>query len=125
MRVRSAGSDMLLEDELGFEDPAEVAVRAVKAVLRTKSRKSPHRSPQAPRLACTIPPICLIPLCRKRPFATQRPGRRQTSPAVCRIPCRILCLANVARGLGTAGAVDAGRRYIVIYYYSIVLYYSR
>ena len=36
---------------------------------------------------------------------------------------RILCLANVARGLGTAGAVDAGRRYIVVYYYSIVLYY--
>ena len=38
---------------------------------------------------------------------------------------RILCLANVARGLGTAGAVDAGRRYIVVYCYSIVLYYSR
>ena len=33
-----------------YEDPAEVAVRAVKAVLRTKSRKSPHRSPQAPLL---------------------------------------------------------------------------
>ena len=64
-------------------------------------------------------------MCRKRSFATHRHGRRQRRPAVCRIPCRILCLANVARGLGTAGAVDAGRRYIAVYYYSIVLYYSR
>ena len=38
-----------------------------------------------------------IRMYRKRPFATHRPGRRQTSPAVCRIPCRILCVADVER----------------------------
>ena len=38
-----------------------------------------------------------IRLCRKRPFATH--GRRPlpTSAAVCRIPCLILCLADVER----------------------------
>ena len=37
-------------------------------------------------------------LCRKRPFATHRSERRQTSPKVCRIPCLILCLGNVSGG---------------------------
>ena len=39
---------------------------------------------------------------RKRPFATQRPGRRQTRTSVCRIPCRILCLADVEPNLTLA-----------------------
>ena len=34
--------------------------------------------------------------CRKRPFATHGRGRLQTRAAVCRIPCLILCLADVA-----------------------------
>ena len=38
-----------------------------------------------------------IRMCRKRPFATGGRGRLQTSPAVCRIPCLILCLADVER----------------------------
>ena len=38
-----------------------------------------------------------IRLCRKRPFAIHRLRRPQTGAAVCRIPCRILCLAYVAR----------------------------
>ena len=36
MRVRSAGFGHVLEDELGLEDPTEIAVRAIKAVLRTE-----------------------------------------------------------------------------------------
>ena len=32
MRVRSAGFGHVLEDELGLEDPTEIAVRAIKAV---------------------------------------------------------------------------------------------
>ena len=36
-----------------------------------------------------------ISMCRKRPFATHRQGRRQPRVAVCRIPCLILCLADV------------------------------
>ena len=36
-------------------------------------------------------------MCRKRPFATYERGRRQTRTSVCRIPCRILCLADVER----------------------------
>ena len=51
-------------------------------------------------LSCGIPsrperPLSPIRMCRKRPFATRRRGRRQTRAAVCRIPCLILCLANV------------------------------
>ena len=34
---------------------------------------------------------------RKRPFAIHRQGHRQMRAAVCRIPCLILCLANVER----------------------------
>ena len=36
-------------------------------------------------------------MCRKRPFAIHGQGRLPTRAAVCRIPCRILCLADVAR----------------------------
>ena len=36
-----------------------------------------------------------ISLCRKRSFATGGRGRRPDSPAVCCIPCLILCLAYV------------------------------
>ena len=32
---------------------------------------------------------------RKRPFATHGQGRRPARAAVCRIPCLILCLADV------------------------------
>ena len=38
-----------------------------------------------------------IRLCRKRPFATGGQGRRPTSAAVYRIPCLILCRADVER----------------------------
>ena len=38
-----------------------------------------------------------ISLCRKRPFATHGRGRPPARAAVCRIPCRILCLAYVER----------------------------
>ena len=38
-----------------------------------------------------------IRMCRKRPFAIGGPGRRPARAAVCRIPCLILCLADVAR----------------------------
>ena len=38
-----------------------------------------------------------IRVCRKRSFATHRQGRRPTSAAACRIPCLILCLADVER----------------------------
>ena len=34
-------------------------------------------------------------MCRKRPFATRGQGRRPARAAVCRIPCLILCLADV------------------------------
>ena len=34
-------------------------------------------------------------MCRKRPFATHGQGRRPARAAVCRIPCLILCLADV------------------------------
>ena len=33
-------------------------------------------------------------MCRKRSFATHRRRRRPARPAVCRIPCRILCAAD-------------------------------
>ena len=36
-------------------------------------------------------------MCRKRPFATHGQGRRPARAAVCRIPCLILCLADVER----------------------------
>ena len=36
-------------------------------------------------------------MCRKRPFAIHRQGRLQARAAVCRIPCLILCLADVER----------------------------
>ena len=37
-------------------------------------------------------------MCRKRPFAIhRRQGRRPARAAVCRIPCLILCLADVER----------------------------
>ena len=38
-----------------------------------------------------------ISMYRKRPFATHRRGRHPVRAAVCRIPCLILCLANVKR----------------------------
>ena len=38
-----------------------------------------------------------ISMCRKRPFATHRRGRRPARAAACRIPCLILCVADVAR----------------------------
>ena len=38
-----------------------------------------------------------IRMCRKRSFATGGRGRRPACPAVCRIPCRILCFADVKR----------------------------
>ena len=48
-----------------------------------------------------------ISMYRKRPFATGGRGRLQTSAVVCRIPCRILCVANVERmsRLGWSGAL--------------------
>ena len=36
-------------------------------------------------------------MCRKRSFGTDGRGRRPARAAVCRIPCRILCLAYVKR----------------------------
>ena len=36
-------------------------------------------------------------MCRRRPFATHRQRPRPARAAVCRIPCRILCLAYVER----------------------------
>ena len=39
--------------------------------------------------------VAAISLCRNRPFATHGPGRLQARSAVCRIPCLILCLADV------------------------------
>ena len=36
-------------------------------------------------------------MCRKRPFAIRGQGRRPVPAAVCRIPCLILCLADVER----------------------------
>ena len=36
-------------------------------------------------------------MCRKRPFATHRRKRPQARAGVCRIPCLILCLADVKR----------------------------
>ena len=36
-------------------------------------------------------------MCRKRPFATHARARLPTPTAVCRIPCLILCLADVRR----------------------------
>ena len=36
-------------------------------------------------------------MCRKRPFATHGQRRRPVRAAVCRIPCLILCLADVDR----------------------------
>ena len=38
-----------------------------------------------------------IGMCRKRSFATGWRGRRPARAAVCRIPCLILCLADVQR----------------------------
>ena len=38
-----------------------------------------------------------ISMCRKRPFATHWRKRLQARAAVCRIPCLILCLADVKR----------------------------
>ena len=38
-----------------------------------------------------------ISMCRKRSFATHRRGRRPARAAACRIPCLILCVADVAR----------------------------
>ncbi len=38
-----------------------------------------------------------IRLCRKRSFATDGQGRRPARTAVCRIPCLIVCLADVER----------------------------
>ena len=38
-----------------------------------------------------------ISMCRKRPFAIHARERPTARPAVCRIPCRILCLADAER----------------------------
>ena len=38
-----------------------------------------------------------LSMCRKRPFATHGQRPRPARAAVCRIPCRILCLADVER----------------------------
>ena len=55
-----------------------------------------------------------IRLCRKRPFATGGRGRRPASAAVCRIPCLILCLADVEQSSagGTAFRTDGCQRYL-------------
>ena len=58
-----------------------------------------HREPATvlkPR-CCRISDPRLGLFTRPGPFATHRHGRRQRRPAVCRIPCRILCLADVER----------------------------
>ena len=45
-----------------------------------------------------------ISMCRKRPFAIHRRGRRPARAAVCRIPCLILCLADIERVGQRAGS---------------------
>ena len=57
-------------------------------------------------------------MCRKRPFATHRQGRLPARAAGCRIPCLILCLADVER-VGQCRAPNApyglhGRMALVI-----------
>ena len=47
---------------------------------------------------------------RKRPFATHGQGRLPARAAVCRIPCRILCLVNVKRKSMPAGVGNARAR---------------
>ena len=42
-------------------------------------------------------PLSPIRMCRKRSFGTYGRGCRPASAAVCRIPCLILCLADVER----------------------------
>ena len=51
---------------------------------------------------------------RKRPFATRGRERRPARAVVCRIPCRILCLANVEQSSagGTAFRTDGYQRYL-------------
>ena len=58
------------------------------------------RWPSARKRACARAARDLKPLhsvYRKRPFAIHRQRRRPASTLVCRIPCLILCLADVAR----------------------------
>ncbi len=53
-------------------------------------------------------------MCRKRPFATRGRERRPARAVVCRIPCLILCLANVEQSSagGTAFRTDGYQRYL-------------
>ena len=55
-----------------------------------------------------------ISMYRKRPFATRGRERRPARAVVCRIPCRILCLANVEQSSagGTAFRTDGYQRYL-------------
>ena len=48
-------------------------------------------------------------MCRKRPFATDGQRRRPARAAVCRIPCLILCLADVER-VGQCRALERAMR---------------
>ena len=68
---------------------------------RPWGRQDRRREALAPDAALHL--LESISMCRKRPFATDGRGRLQTSPAVCRIPCRILCLADVASAAQAAG----------------------
>ena len=68
-------------------------------------------------LSCGTPsrperPLSPIRMCRKRPFAIHRRGRRPARAAVCRIPCLILCLADVQQSSagGTAFRADGCQR---------------
>ena len=51
-----------------------------------------------------------ISLCRKRPFATHRRGRRPASAAVCRIPCLILSCIRRANAHGSENRADTPGR---------------
>ena len=59
---------------------------------RPGGRQDRRREALAPDAALHL--LESISLCRKRPFATYGQRRRPASAAVCRIPCRILCLAD-------------------------------
>ena len=52
---------------------------------------------------------------RKRPFTIRRRGRLPVSAAVCRIPCLILCLADVER---VCPGHEAGRHHVLLLRFS-------
>ena len=70
---------------------------------RPRAGASPPAPPALPATGSRLPSSAietraeLIGMCRKRPFATDGQYRLPARAAVCRIPCLILCLADVER----------------------------